>query len=84
MCLVKKPQRHRRFSKTDDFLNQIVSKTTASDYQTIENNYYLSRPDYELMDQQDYFSSSVTYGNVIELDRTEILNENLYLLKKLK
>ncbi|RXJ51207.1 class I SAM-dependent methyltransferase [Gelidibacter gilvus] len=71
------------FKKLLNFLNQMVSKTKASDYQTIEDDYYRSQPVYHLIDHQDYFSLSKTYGNVICLEKEEILNENFYLLKKL-
>lgn len=70
------------FKKLLNFLNQIVSKTKASDYQTIDDGYYQSQPAYQLIDHQDYFSLSKTYGNLIRLDKEEILNENFYLLKK--
>src|SRR5690606_14448475 len=70
------------FKKLLNFLNKIVSKTKASDYQTIDDGYYQSQPAYQLIDHQDYFSLSKTYGNLIRLDKEEILNENFYLLKK--
>lgn len=71
------------FQKLLHFLNQIVSKTRDSDYQTVEDEYYQSQPDYKLIDHQDYFSLSTKYGNEIKLDKELILNENFYLLKKL-
>ncbi|WP_417371567.1 class I SAM-dependent methyltransferase [Gelidibacter japonicus] len=70
------------FRKLMTFLNQIVSKTKESDYQTIADDYYRSQPTYQLIDHQDYFSLSAKYGNVIQLNKEEILNENFYLLKK--
>ncbi|MBO3100022.1 class I SAM-dependent methyltransferase [Gelidibacter pelagius] len=70
------------FRKLLDLLNQIVSNTKESDYQTIEDDYYRSQPAYQLIDHQDYFSLSAKYGNVIKLNKEEILNENFYLLKK--
>lgn len=70
------------FRKLMAFLNQIVSKTKESDYQTIADDYYRSQPTYQLIDHQDYFSLSAKYGNVIQLNKEEILNENFYLLKK--
>lgn len=71
------------FQKLLHFLNQIVSKTKDSDYQTVEDEYYRSKPAYRLIDHQDYFSLSTKYGNEIQLDKELILNENFYLLKKL-
>lgn len=70
------------FRKLMAFLNQIVSKTKESDYQTIADDYYRSQPTYQLIDHQDYFSLSAKYGNVIQLNKEDILNENFYLLKK--
>ncbi|HUH28742.1 class I SAM-dependent methyltransferase [Gelidibacter sp.] len=70
------------YKKLLNFLNQIVSKTKASDYQTIADGFYQSRPAYQLLDHQDYFSLSKTYGNTIRQNKEEILNENFYLLKK--
>lgn len=70
------------FRKLMTFLNQIVSKTKENDYQTIADDYYRSQPTYQLIDHQDYFSLSAKYGNVIQLNKEEILNENFYLLKK--
>lgn len=72
------------FKKLMDFLNQKVSKTNHSDYQTIKDEYYQSLIDYRLMDHQDYFSLSKLYGNKIHLSKEEILNENFYLLRKLR
>lgn len=71
------------FQKLLHFLDQIVSKTKDSDYQTVEDEYYRSKPAYRLIDHQDYFSLSTKYGNEIQLDKELILNENFYLLKKL-
>ncbi len=72
------------FKKLMDFLNQKVSKTNHSDYQTIKDEYYQSLIAYRLIDHQDYFSLSKKYGNKIHLSKEEILNENFYLLRKLR
>ena len=55
----------KAFQNLLDFFNKKVSKTTESDYQTIENQYYKSKENYKLIDHQDYFSLSKKYGNNI-------------------
>lgn len=72
----------KAFKNLLHFFNQKVSKTNESDYQTVEDEYYTSRKHYTLIDHQDYFSLSKTYGNRIKLTKDLILNENFYLLKK--
>ena len=72
----------KAFQNLLDFFNKKVSKTTESDYQTIENQYYKSKENYKLIDHQDYFSLSKKYGNNINQSKELILNENFYLLKK--
>lgn len=70
------------FKKLLSFINTKVSKTGAEDYQTIPDEYYQTRPAYELIDHQDYFSLSKRYGNTVRLKKELILNENFYLLEK--
>ncbi|EIJ37139.1 MULTISPECIES: class I SAM-dependent methyltransferase [Flavobacteriaceae] len=65
------------------FFNQKVSKTNEDDYQTIQDEYYKSKTNYNLIDHQDYYSLSAQYENKINQDRQLILNENFYLLKKI-
>ncbi|MEC8683736.1 MAG: hypothetical protein VXX80_08655 [Bacteroidota bacterium] len=72
----------KAFQNLLDFFNKKVSKTTESDYQTIENQYYQSKENYKLIDHQDYFSLSKKYENNINQSKELILNENFYLLKK--
>ena len=74
----------KAFQNLLDFFNKKVSKTTESDYQTIENQYYKSKENYKLIDYQDYFSLSKKYENNINQSKELILNENFYLLKKTK
>ena len=64
------------------FFNVKVSKTSKDDYQTIDDQFYTTIPNYRLMDQQDYFSLSKKYAHKIAEEKTMILNENFYLLKK--
>lgn len=70
------------FKNLMHFFNKKVSKTSESDYQTIQDEYYQGRKNYELIDHQDYFSLSEKYGNEIRQRKELILNENFYLLKK--
>ena len=65
------------------FFNQKVAKTSKNDYQTIEDKYYKSLANYNLIDHQDYYSLSSQYANKIGNNRDLILNENFYLLRKL-
>lgn len=70
------------FKRLLRFLNKKVSKTSESDYLTLQDSYYKSLPDYNLIDHQDYFSLSKTYNNTIHLKPDLILNEHFYVLKK--
>lgn len=70
------------FKKLLIFFGGNVSKTSESDYQTIQDEYYRKRKEYKLIDHQDYFSLSKKYGHKIELKKNLILNENFYLLEK--
>ena len=70
------------FKRLLRFLNKKVSKTSESDYLTLQDSYYKSLPDYNLKDHQDYFSLSKTYNNTIHLKPDLILNEHFYVLKK--
>jgi len=66
------------------FFGEKVAKTKASDYQTIQDEFYQSRANYSLMDHQEYFSLSKTYNHKIRLQKELILNEHFYLLLKTK
>ena len=70
------------FKNLLQFFNLKVAKTTKDDYQTIDDQYYTSRPYYSLLDQQDYYSLSDKYDHKIIEEKSLILNENFYLLKK--
>ena len=72
------------FERLLDFFGEKVSKTKASDYQTIQDSYYREISGYSLVDHQDYFSLSKTYDHKISLQKELILNENFYLLQKMK
>lgn len=70
------------FKKLLRFLNMKVSKTSESDYLTLQDSYYKSLDSYKLIDHQDYFSLSKVYNNTINLKPDLILNEHFYVLKK--
>lgn len=67
-----------------NFIDGRVSKRDDSEYQTLEDEYYREKKDYNLVDHQDYFSLSKKYGNKTVLGKECILNENFYLLEKSK
>ncbi|RAJ15976.1 leucine carboxyl methyltransferase [Arenibacter echinorum] len=72
------------FKRLIDFFGEKISKTKASDYQTIQDTYYREISGYILVDHQDYFSLSKDYNHKIIQDKELILNENFYLLQKVK
>ncbi|MCM4151023.1 adenosine deaminase [Arenibacter sp. N53] len=72
------------FKRLLRFFGEKVAKTKASDYQTVKDEFYQRRANYSLMDHQDYFSLSKTYNHKIRLQKELILNENFYLLQKMK
>lgn len=72
------------FKRLMHFFVEKVAKTKASDYQTVQDEFYQRRGNYSLMDHQDYFSLSKTYNHKIRLQKELILNENFYLLQKMK
>lgn len=70
------------FSRLLNFFNTRISKTSKDDYLTIDDNYYKSKPKYEVLEHEDYFSYSKRIKNKVQLDVTDILNENFYVLQK--
>lgn len=70
------------FKNLINFFNQKVIKTGESDYQTIQDKFYRSLENYDLVEYQDYFSLSKKYNNAIKQGKQMILNENFYILKK--
>ncbi|CAM1369678.1 putative Adenosine-deaminase (Editase) domain protein [Tenacibaculum litoreum] len=71
------------FKKLLDFCNKEMVKTEASDWQTIEDDFYRESKSYELINDQNYFSLSQKYNNEVKLEKDLILNENFYILKKI-
>ena len=70
------------FKKLMLYVNQTLTKASASDYKTIEDDYYRAQANYAMVDHQDYFTLSVRYGNPVRLSEDLILNEHFYLLQK--
>ncbi|MGG8498082.1 class I SAM-dependent methyltransferase [Tenacibaculum sp. TC6] len=73
----------KAFKKLLDFFNKKVAKTKASDWQTIEDDFYIKNRSYTVVNHQDFFSLSKKYNNIVKLERDLILNENFYILKKI-
>lgn len=72
------------YKKLLEFFEKKVSKSKGSIYQTIQDDYYHSIENYKLIDHQDFFSLSKTYGHIIKEPHSSVINENFYLLKKVK
>ena len=72
------------FKRLLNYVNRELTKTKASDWQTIEDDFYAKNKNYNLVNHQDYFSLSETYNNEIKLEKDFILNENFYILKRKK
>ncbi len=70
------------FKKLIAFFNEKVTKTSADDYLTLEDNYYDTMQNYNIIDHQDYFSVSTKVDHTIIEEEDTILNEHFYLLKK--
>jgi len=71
------------FKRLMKFQNKKVVINKRADNHTINGDFYNHLRDYKLMDHQDYFRLSEKYTPQSPLkNRDEILNENMYLLKK--
>jgi O-methyltransferase involved in polyketide biosynthesis len=70
------------FKKLIAFFNEKVTKTSADDYLTLEDDYYKTIQNYSLIDHQDYFSISTKLKHTITEPEDAILNEHFYLLKR--
>ncbi len=73
----------KAFEKLLDFCNREMVKTEASDWQTIEDEFYKEKASYDLINHQDFFSLSKKHNNTVKLEKELILNENFYILKKI-
>lgn len=70
------------FKKLLSFCNKEMVKTEASDWQTIEDDFYTKNIDYNLVNHEDYFGLSKKHNNEVMLEKEFILNENFYILKR--
>ncbi len=74
----------KAFLRLLNFFNERVSKTSKDDYLTLENNFYKEKSAYKIKEHKDYFMYSKELKSRINLKETDILNENFYLLEKIK
>jgi len=72
------------FKKLIEFVEGNLNKNQQFDYQTVPDSFYKDIATYVLVDHQDSFSLSERYRPEKRLPFEEILNEHMYLLKKLK
>lgn len=70
------------FKKLITFFKEKVVLNDHFEYQTINNQFYESLSDYQLIDQQDYYSLTEKYAPT-KVFTDDVLNESLYVLKKL-
>lgn len=71
------------FKRLMDFHNKKVVVNKETDNYTTPADFYTHLRDYKLTDHQDYFSLSEKYTPQSALkNKDEILNENMYVLKK--
>ena len=70
------------FTRLLNFLNDRILKTAKDDYLTIDTNFYTKNSKYTIREHKDYFMYSKELNNKINLNATDILNENFYLLQK--
>lgn len=70
------------FKKLIQFFEKKVVMNQHFEYQTIEDDFYENVNGYNLIEHQDYISLASEYVER-ELEENEILNEHLYILRKL-
>ncbi|MDO1501050.1 class I SAM-dependent methyltransferase [Winogradskyella maritima] len=64
------------------YANKGVDDASDDGFQTIPNSYYLNLKDYDLLEQEDYYSCSKLYHHNTQSKPTDILNEQFYVLKR--
>ncbi len=74
----------KAFLRLLNFFNERISKTSKDDYLTLENNFYKEKSTYKIKEHKDYFMYFKELKNTVNLKETDILNENFYLLEKIK
>ncbi len=70
------------FKRLQRFLNDRILKTSKDDYLAIDTDFYIEKSKYTIREHKDYFMYSKELNNKINLNATDILNENFYLLQK--
>lgn len=74
----------KAFIKLLNFLNKRISSTSKDNYLTLEGTFYQEKLKYKIKEHKDYFLYSKELNNNIKLNITDVLNENFYLLEKIK
>lgn len=72
------------FKKLIDYVETNLEKNERFQFQTVSDDFYANLKGYELIDHQDTFSLSAFYEPKRALYKEEVLNEHMYLLKKVK
>ncbi|NER14683.1 adenosine deaminase [Leptobacterium flavescens] len=71
------------FKKLISFFEEKVVPNERFEYQTISNSFYHNIEGYRLEDHMDCFELAAKYAShKKQMDREEVLDENMYLLKK--
>lgn len=70
------------FQKLITFAERNLEKNENFEYQTLENSFYEQLDGYQLTDHQDTISLAGLYAPEIAVEREEVLNEHMYILKK--
>jgi hypothetical protein len=71
------------FGKLVSFVEENLDKNLQFNYQTLDDRYYENLKSYQLLDQQDTLSMGRTFAPNMFIEPGEVLNEHVYLLKKL-
>ncbi|RZN83084.1 MAG: adenosine deaminase [Winogradskyella sp.] len=72
------------YTRLIKYATQGVKDASNDGFQTIEHEFYKTLKNYKLINHQDYFSCSEVYNNQPKCEKTNILNEHFYILKKQK
>ncbi|MBT8184874.1 MAG: class I SAM-dependent methyltransferase [Eudoraea sp.] len=72
------------FQKLISYVESNLDKNEQFDYQTIGHDYYTSMEHYELIDHQDTINLAKFFAQNKPIEPKKVLNEHMYLLKKIK
>lgn len=75
-------EKRAAFIRLQDFFINKKLTTSKSNYLTLNHNFYKEKASYSIIEHKDYFHYSKEINNTINLNTTDILNENFYLLEK--